>query len=60
MIYLPQYDIYEEWHDKIYLRICMANLYEKYLGVGKSALKYDEWNLLLEGYKKITGEDYSI
>ena len=49
------------WHNKEYLRVCMANLYEKhFFGVGKSRITDEEWERLLEGYKNITGEDYVI
>ena len=49
------------WHDKYYLRVCMANLYEKYyFGVGKSVLTTTEWQTLCKGYKEITGEEYQI
>lgn len=49
------------WHNKEYLRVCMANLYEKhYFGIGKSRITDEEWQRLCEGYKTITGEDYVI
>ena len=49
------------WHNKEYLRVCMANLYEKhFFGVGKSRITDEEWQRLCEGYKTITGEDYKI
>lgn len=49
------------WHNKEYLRVCMANLYEKHhFGIGKSRISDEEWNRLCEGYKQITGEDYQI
>lgn len=48
------------WHDNIYLRICMANLFEKHLGVGKSRITDEAWQRLLDGYKEITGEEYRI
>lgn len=49
------------WHNKEYLRICMSNLFEKYkYGVGKSRISDEEWQSLLDGYKKITGEEYAI
>ena len=49
------------WHDKDYLRVCMANLYEKYhFGIGKSVLTTTEWETLLRGYKEIIGEEYVI
>ena len=55
------YNIWEGWHNKEYLRVCMANLYEKHVfGVGKSRITDEEWETLCEGYKKITGEEYVI
>lgn len=51
---------YIGWHNEEYLRICMANLYEKHLGAGKSRITDREWERLLLGYKKITGDDYRI
>lgn len=54
-------NVYVGWHEKEYLRVCMANLYEKYkFGRGKTRITQQEWDRLLEGYKKITGEDYVI
>lgn len=51
--------IFVGWHNKEYLRVCMANLYEKhFFGVGKSRITDEEWQRLLDGYKAITGEDY--
>lgn len=53
--------LYEFWHNKKYLRVCMANLYEKhYMGIGKSRITDEEWARLCEGYKSITGEVYQI
>lgn len=52
---------FKGWHNKEYLRVCMANLYEKhFFGVGKSRITDEEWQTLLDGYKNITGEDYVI
>ena len=52
---------YIDWHNDEYLRVCMANLYEKHkFGIGKSRITDDEWERLCEGYKKITGEEYKI
>lgn len=52
---------FDDWHNKEYLRVCMANLYEKhFFGVGKSRISGAEWKRLCEGYKNITGEDYVI
>ena len=53
--------IFEGWHNKEYLRVCMANLYEKHVfGIGKSRITDAEWKRLVDGYKAITGEDYKI
>ena len=59
-IYCPE--IYGGWHDKTYLRICMANLLEKYRYAFMSKGKIDcsEMQRLCEGYRNITGEDYEI
>lgn len=60
-IYGPVYPPFEGWHCKEYLRVCMANFYEKhFFGIGKSRISDEEWQRLLDGYKKITGEDYKI
>jgi uncharacterized protein (TIGR02328 family) len=54
-------DIFGTWHNKEYLRVCMANLYEKHhFGIGKSSITDEEWQRLCEGYKAITGEEYKI
>ena len=51
----------ENWHNKEYLRVCMANLYEKhYMGIGKSRITDEEWARLCERYENITGERYEI
>ena len=53
--------IFEGWHNKEYLRICMSNLAEKHFyGIGKSRITDEEWQRLCEGYKAITGEEYKI
>lgn len=53
--------IFDGWHNKEYLRVCMANLYEKhFFGVGKSRISDAEWERLCEGYKNIVGEYYVI
>ena len=53
--------VFAGWHNKEYLRVCMANLYEKhFFGVGKSRITDEEWKMLLNGYKEITGEEYHI
>ena len=53
--------VFSDWHNEEYLRICMANLYEKfYYGVGKSKIAYEAWITLENGYREITGDDYYI
>lgn len=55
------YQIFNGWHNKEYLRVCMANLYEKYhFGIGKSRITDEEWERICQGYEKITGEQYKI
>jgi uncharacterized protein (TIGR02328 family) len=58
----PEIDnIWSDWHNKEYLRVCMANLYEKHVfGVGKSRITDEEWQRLVDGYRQITGEEYQI
>lgn len=52
---------FENWHNKKYLRVCMANLYEKhFFGIGNSRVTNEEWQRLTDGYKTITGEDYEV
>lgn len=52
---------FDNWHDDGYLKVCMANLYEKhYYAEGKSQVTIEEWNKLLDGYQEITGERYSL
>lgn len=54
-------EVFKDWHDRKYLKICMANLYEKHkYGVGNSRITDNEWAKLLEGYENITGEFYKI
>lgn len=52
--------LFQGWHNNTYLRICMANLYEKHLAVGKSRVTDEEWDRLCEGYKTITRESYIV
>ena len=52
--------LFDGWHTKEYLRICMSNLLEKHRGIGKSRITDEEWARLCEGYKEITGEEYEI
>ena len=54
-------DIFKDWHNKEYLRVCLGNLYEKHkFGIGKSRITDEEWARLREGYEQITGEPYAI
>jgi hypothetical protein len=55
------YGPFAGWHGYEYVRVCMANLYEKhYFGVGKSRITDQDWKTLCDGYEKITGEPYKI
>lgn len=59
-LHIP-YRPYYNWHNKEYLRVCYANLYEKWkFGKGKSRITDEEWQRLCDGYKEITGEEYTI
>ena len=59
--YVYDKPIFEGWHNKEYLRVCVCNLYEKYhFGVGKSKISQEEWDRVLRGYKEITGEDWVL
>ena len=61
MLTVDREHLFEGWHNKEYLRICMSNLFEKHkYGLGKSRISDEEWETLLRGYKEITGEDYKI
>ena len=51
---------FKGWHNDTYLNICMWNLYEKHLAVGKSRVTDEEWARLCEGYKKITGKEFIV
>ena len=59
--YTSKTPCFKNWHNKEYLRVCMANLYEKHVfGVGKSRITDQEWKRLIDGYKEITGENWEI
>ena len=49
--------IFVDWHNTRYLNQCMFNLEEKHDCKG---ITDDEWNVLLKGYKEITGKDWEI
>ena len=62
-IYMPikRECLFYGWHEAEYLRICMANLYEKYkFGIGKSKIIDTEWERLANGYYSIIGEKYKV
>lgn len=48
-------DIFKKWHNDRYLIQCMSNLEEKHDCKG---ITDEEWNVLLKGYKEITGENW--
>ena len=50
-------DIFQRWHNKIYLRQCMANLMEKH---DCNGITDDEWKCLLNGYELIIGKKYEL
>lgn len=50
-------ELFYHWHTKTYAKICMSNLYEKYLCGGLNAI---EWMALLNGYKEVYREEFSI
>ena len=58
--FLTNTPLFVGWHNKTYLRICMANLYEKFLATGKNKIALAEWSKLKAGYEAITGEVYEI
>lgn len=51
---------FESWHDDEYLKICMVNLYEKHISVGRTRINGNAWQRLLDGYKTITGKDFEL
>lgn len=60
-LFVTRDELFWDWHNKDYLRVCLCNLYEKHhFGVGKSRITDEEWETLCRGYKEITGEDYVI
>lgn len=52
--------LFKDWHNQTYLDICMWNLYEKHLGIGKSRITDEEWARLCEGYRQICGKDFAV
>ena len=57
----PDEELFIGWHNKEYLRVCMANLYEKWkFGLGVSKITTNEWKSLANGYYFLTGERYQI
>lgn len=50
-----------KFHNKAYLRVCMANLYEKHFcAKGKTVISNEDWKRLTEGYLEIAGEEYKL
>lgn len=52
---LPSEKLFLNWHNDRYLIQCMFNLEEKHDCQG---ITDDEWNVLLKGYKNITGKEW--
>ena len=46
-------DLFKDWHNTRYLKQCIFNLEEKHDCQG---ITDDEWNVILKGYKDITGK----
>ena len=42
-------EIFEDWHNYLYLKICIYNLYEKYLCGGVSQ---EEWDIIVNKFKE--------
>lgn len=54
-------ELFPGWHSKDYLRVCMANLYEKHqYGVGSSKITDEEWKKLTDGYFTLTGKEWKL
>lgn len=52
---------FPDWHDLGYLRVCMANVYEKYAyALGSSKVSGAAWSRMVIGYRNITGMNYHI
>lgn len=45
---IPFIDIYLGWHDEEYTRICLYNMYEKYICGG---ILQKEWDIIMHKYK---------
>lgn len=56
---LISYNPFPDWHNEDYFNICMWNLYEKYLGIGKSCITNEEWEILCDGYKKLMRKEFN-
>lgn len=54
-------EIFKDWHNFEYLRICMANLYEKHkYAKGKSRITDSEWKKLSDAYKLFVWGEYKV
>jgi uncharacterized protein (TIGR02328 family) len=42
-------EIFEDWHNNLYLKICIYNLYEKYLCGG---ISNEEWSIIVNKFKE--------
>lgn len=54
---IPLGGIFRGWHTKVYVKQCMANLMEKHDCGG---ITDEEWQILLDGYKEITGKEFVL
>ena len=42
-------EIFEDWHNNLYLKICIYNLYEKYLFGG---ISQEDWGIIVNKFKE--------
>ena len=47
--YIDESEIFKDWHNNLYLKICIYNLYEKYLCNGVSQ---EEWDIIENKFKE--------
>jgi hypothetical protein len=58
---IHQNSIYRGWFDRGYLRVCMANLYEKYQYVDdKGSISEEEWVRICNGYNEVDKQHYRL
>lgn len=43
-------DIYDDWHNEEYIRICLYNLYEKHI---RGGISKEEWDIVIKNHKHL-------